>query len=132
MIWRYVDSARLKGIQAVLLGGAILLGVIFIFGHPNLISDSSLVTAGDGIGLIAFGVMGALGEVWISRGTSPRRLTPSFLAHTGLTALFCSLSAALLLNTGHPDWHGLQLVCATLFGMLAWVNRAFVHWRSHV
>jgi hypothetical protein len=133
MMWRYLDSRDIRGIQAALLVGAILLGICCAVMPPHTLHESAQFMRVWAAGLIFFGLLGIVGEEVNERTKGRRRWIPSFLAHVGLTGIYLAFAADALLTLGIPgtsagDLTSLSVLCL----MLTSVHRAFVHWRSGV
>lgn len=131
MMWRNVSLDNIKGLQQAFLAAAILLGAILVATGPPLTNQLTFTVRLWGIGLVAAGVLGALGEVWISHGKSGYRWFAAWLAHVGLMAIYVGLAFDSLVNIGVDASTGLELLRAVVFGQIAWVHRTFIHWRSN-
>src|SRR4051794_2161920 len=127
MMWRNVAGETLKSLQAVWLACALLLGAILIATTPPLTNQAVTTTRLWGLGLMACGALGALGELWISRGTSGRRWLAAWTGHLGLMAIYVGLAFDALINIGAPNSTGLELLRAIVFAQIAWGHRVFIH-----
>lgn len=139
MTYRLIPPFGLRLLQIVVLVEAITRGIAYVTLPNSVLADTDVVNSAPlwvwGSVFIAFGVLGLFGEALLSgvpidRNGTPRAW-PSFIAHTGLMALYATLGLAYASAAVAGETY-----LASAPGAV--IGFAFVHWlfarrrKSHV
>ena len=140
MTYRFVTNTSLRIVQIGLLLEAIVRGVNYLV-TP---SDASMLYHAAqgtmplyvwGIMFIAMGLIGLLGELWMSYNGSTlgwdNRSWPSFISHIGLMALFAGFAASAvvgIVERGAPFYGFVTPFDFVVFSVAHW---AFARRRKH-
>ncbi|AJA43329.1 minor tail protein [Mycobacterium phage Sbash] len=136
MTWRLVRTDTLQLVQLFVLAAAVVRGMDYLITPPgssevlNLIERAAPLWFWAAV-FIAFGMLGLVGEWWMSFGVSPQRWIASYIAHAALVGLYVAVGLGALVDVlDRQPPYGFRTPLEWMF--IAVVHAIFVRRRERV